>query len=79
MHVAFNPKHNLEVVEIYPGEWHATRASCIISTVPGSCVSVALHDSAAGVAEAVLHVGCPRTPQAHLRSGGGARGGIVLF
>jgi chemotaxis protein CheD len=50
MHIKFDPKYSLEVVEIFPGEFHATRSPRIISTVLGSCVSVALSDPAEGVA-----------------------------
>ena len=50
MHVGFDPKFNLEVVEIYSGEFHATSQARIISTVLGSCVSVALRDAATGIA-----------------------------
>jgi chemotaxis protein CheD len=49
MHARFDPRLNREILEIYPGEFHASRNPCVISTVLGSCVSVALHDSADGV------------------------------
>jgi chemotaxis protein CheD len=49
MHIAYDTRYGLEVVEIFPGEYHATRSSRIISTVLGSCVSVALRDPANGI------------------------------
>ncbi len=50
MHIGFDQKYKLEVVELYPGELHATNTSRIISTVLGSCVAVALRDAGAGIA-----------------------------
>ncbi len=49
MNIKFDVKYNLEVVELFPGEYHATRHPRIISTVLGSCVSVALFDVEDGV------------------------------
>jgi chemotaxis protein CheD len=45
MHSRFDLRRNRTILEIYPGEYHASRDPCIISTVLGSCVSVALHDA----------------------------------
>ena len=50
MQIGFDNRFALEVVEIFPGEYHATRESRIISTVLGSCIAVALCDAGAGVA-----------------------------
>ncbi len=49
MHLRFDHKMNREITEIYPGEYHASRDPCVISTVLGSCVSVALFDAEDGV------------------------------
>jgi chemotaxis protein CheD len=44
MMIKWDARYGLEVVEIFPGEYHATASSRIISTVLGSCVAVALFD-----------------------------------
>ena len=44
MNIRFSPQHNLEIVTLFPGEYHATRQERIISTVLGSCITVALYD-----------------------------------
>jgi chemotaxis protein CheD len=49
MNTRFDPRLNREILEIYPGEFYAARGPCVISTVLGSCVSVALHDSVDGI------------------------------
>lgn len=50
MYIKWDARHGLEVVEIFPGEYHATRSPRIISTVLGSCIAVALYDASTGVA-----------------------------
>lgn len=50
MFVTFNSKFDLESIEIYAGEYFATTQPRIISTVLGSCVSVALRDAITGAA-----------------------------
>jgi chemotaxis protein CheD len=49
MNSRFDAKLGREITEIYPGEYHSSKKSCVISTVLGSCVSVALHDAEHGV------------------------------
>lgn len=49
MFIKWDARYGQEVVEIFPGEYHATRSSRIISTVLGSCIAVALYDLKAGV------------------------------
>ncbi len=44
MHIKFDAKFNMEMVTIFPGEYHATRESRIIATVLGSCIAVAMFD-----------------------------------
>jgi chemotaxis protein CheD len=45
MNARFDVKLDREVTEIYPGEYHASRVPCVLTTVLGSCVSVALYDA----------------------------------
>lgn len=49
MYRHFDSRYQKEILIIHPGEYHTTNADVIISTVLGSCVSVALHDPAASV------------------------------
>ena len=44
MHISFNSKFNRQIVSIHPGEYYATRADEVISTVLGSCIAVVLLD-----------------------------------
>lgn len=50
MLIKWDARYGQEVVEIFPGEYHATRSTRIISTVLGSCIAVVLYDEKAGVA-----------------------------
>lgn len=49
MDTQFNNKLNRITYIIHPGEFHATGDPVVISTVLGSCIAVALHDSTAGI------------------------------
>ena len=49
MNSRFDARIGREITEIYPGEYHSSKSPCVISTVLGSCVSVALHDAEHGV------------------------------
>lgn len=49
MYRHFNSKFQSDVIIIHPGEYYATEEETIISTILGSCVAVALHDSKAQV------------------------------
>ena len=42
-------KYSLEMVTIFPGEYHATREYRIISTVLGSCIAVVMYDPVNGI------------------------------
>jgi len=44
MNIRYNTQHRLEMVILFPGEYHATPFDKIISTLLGSCVAVALFD-----------------------------------
>lgn len=44
MHIKYSTKYKLEMVILFPGEYHATYFKKIISTLVGSCVAVALFD-----------------------------------
>ena len=50
MYQKFDQKLKKQVVTISPGEYYATKEGEIIMTVLGSCISVCLFDSTAGVA-----------------------------
>lgn len=46
MRTFFSKKHGKKIIEIFPGEYYATKnEDVILSTLLGSCVSVCLHDS----------------------------------
>lgn len=49
MYRHFDSRHQKDVLIIHPGEYLTTGDDVIISTVLGSCVSVALHDPNVGV------------------------------
>jgi chemotaxis protein CheD len=49
VYIKWDARFGQEVVEIFPGEYHATRSQRIISTVLGSCIAVALIDAKTGV------------------------------
>lgn len=49
MLIKWDARYGQEAVEIFPGEYHATRSARIISTVLGSCIAVAMIDERAGV------------------------------
>ncbi len=44
MNIRFDEKQNMEMVTLFPGEYHATKENRIITTVLGSCIAVALYD-----------------------------------
>lgn len=46
MKTSFSKKHQKKIIEIFPGEYYATKnKDVILSTLLGSCVSVCLHDT----------------------------------
>ncbi len=49
MYRKFNPKFRSEVLTIFAGEIYISTKKEIISTVLGSCISVCLYDSSAGI------------------------------
>ncbi len=49
MNKYYDSHFDKQVVTIYPGEYYSTGSSEMISTVLGSCVSIALYDAEAGV------------------------------
>ena len=49
MNISFVNKYRLEMVTIFPGEYHATRQGRIISTLLGSCIAVVMYDSVNGI------------------------------
>ncbi|NOY09290.1 MAG: chemotaxis protein CheD [Spirochaetes bacterium] len=50
MRIKYSTKHKLEMVVLFPGEYHATGYPKMISTLLGSCVAVALFDERKQVA-----------------------------
>lgn len=44
MNISYNTKFQLELVTIFPGEFHATGQERVIYTLLGSCISVVLYD-----------------------------------
>lgn len=45
MRTSFSKKHQRKMIEIFPGEYYATKnKDVILTTLLGSCVSVCLHD-----------------------------------
>jgi len=44
VNISYNIKFQLELVTIYPGEFHATSQERIIYTLLGSCIAVVLYD-----------------------------------
>jgi len=44
MQIKFDTKFDMEMVTIFPGEYHATREQRVIFTVLGSCIAVAMFD-----------------------------------
>lgn len=44
MNISYNTRFQLELVTIFPGEFHATGQDRVIYTLLGSCISVVLYD-----------------------------------
>jgi chemotaxis protein CheD len=46
VNISYNTRFQLELVTIFPGEFHATGQERVIYTLLGSCITVVLYDSA---------------------------------